>query len=338
MFGFSLEIAFDVDLEGDFPFTYILKIFSCIFICLNIFIKVNTEYFEYGICVKERTKIMINYAKNMLFLDFLTLSSLIMSFYEEDTVYYYKCLFFFTYFKIRKLYNNLKQQRKTSDFFEICLLLFRLICISHIIACIWHAIAYYNLIVVPSHWLDAYSYYDWQHRYIISLYWGITTLCTVGYGDITPKNSLEIGYCCIVMLIGTLIFGYSINSIGVLINRIEERGKELSEKMTIIDIFMNKGNIKEDLRIKVKNYLQYIWKTDDKNLEKAEQIIDTLPSNLREEIILESTGKLIKNALILKNNFSKELLNQIALDIKPIRYSPCDKIYKVNIFLICLIN
>ena len=290
----------------------------------------NTEYFEYGICVKERDKIMINYAKNMFFWDLIALVALTMSFYSKNTLDSYKIMFFFTYFNIRKLYNNIKGQNITNEFFEICLLLFRLVCFSHFIACIWHAISYFNIITSPNNWVDEYRSFDWQYRYIASLYWAITTLCTVGYGDITPNNFLEMGYCCFVMLMGTLIFGYSINSIGILINRIEERGKDLVLNMTIIDNFMNKGNIKEDLKIKVKNYLQYIWKSDDKNLEKAEDIIKTLPTNLRKEILIESVGKLIQNISILKKNFSKEFLNEISLDVKPFRYSPCDKIYNVN--------
>ena len=132
------------------------------------------------------------------------------------------------------------------------------------------------------------------------------------------------------MLMGTLIFGYSINSIGILINRIDERGKELTEKMTVIDHFMKNSNINDGLKIKVKRYLQYIWKSNDKNMEKAEEIIQTLPIYMKEEILLESVGKFLQGFSILKNNFSQEFLNKLALGIKPISYSPLDKIYKVK--------
>ena len=31
-------------------------------------------------------------------------------------------------------------------------------------------------------------------RYLYSLYWSLTTLTTVGYGDVIPHNELEIAY------------------------------------------------------------------------------------------------------------------------------------------------
>lgn len=44
-------------------------------------------------------------------------------------------------------------------------------------------------------------------------------MVTVGYGDITPKNTVEriIGMLC--MLIASGVFAYTINSIGTIVSR-----------------------------------------------------------------------------------------------------------------------
>jgi len=264
-----------------------------------------------------------------MFWDVISFLALILSFSSKTELKFFRIFFIFSYNNFRTLYKNLREQWKTGDLFDLVLLLFRLICVAHFIACFWHAIGYYKLTEFQKSWLDDYLECPWPSRYMISLYWAITTLCTVGYGDIVPKNSLEMFYVSVIMLLGTLIFGYSINCVGTLINRMEERGKELSEKMNMVDTYMNKAHLNENLKIKVKKYLQYIWNTEDKNFEKGEEIINKLPNKIRDEILLESIGKFLKEFPIMQENFSQQLIEKIALTIKPIRYSPCDIIYQV---------
>jgi uncharacterized membrane protein YeaQ/YmgE (transglycosylase-associated protein family) len=55
----------------------------------------------------------------------------------------------------------------------------------------------------------------WLSQYIYSLYWAITTIVTVGYGDITPQNEYEILVTIVIEVIGAAVFGYIINTIGM---------------------------------------------------------------------------------------------------------------------------
>ena len=56
---------------------------------------------------------------------------------------------------------------------------------------------------------------EWYHDYGFAMYWAITTIVTVGYGDITPTRYYEIIIVSILQLIGTAMFGYMINVIGI---------------------------------------------------------------------------------------------------------------------------
>ena len=49
--------------------------------------------------------------------------------------------------------------------------------------------------------------------YLWSLYWALTTLTTVGYGDITPASDAERVYSIFALLIGALIFGFMISQV-----------------------------------------------------------------------------------------------------------------------------
>lgn len=50
-------------------------------------------------------------------------------------------------------------------------------------------------------------------RYVVSFYWATTTVSTVGYGDITPKNDYEIGITLITMIIAGMVFAFNVASI-----------------------------------------------------------------------------------------------------------------------------
>lgn len=56
-----------------------------------------------------------------------------------------------------------------------------------------------------------------------AFYWAVTTILTVGYGDITPQapNEVFITICC--MLVSCIIFAYCINSIWEILQELNSK-------------------------------------------------------------------------------------------------------------------
>jgi hypothetical protein len=55
---------------------------------------------------------------------------------------------------------------------------------------------------------------DWLTKYLYSFYWSTTIMTTVGFGDILPRNDLEVIVVVLAMYLSAWIFSYSLNTIG----------------------------------------------------------------------------------------------------------------------------
>jgi hypothetical protein len=56
--------------------------------------------------------------------------------------------------------------------------------------------------------------------YEYALYWSVTTMISVGYGDVTPVAPLEVIITIICMMMSCVMFAYSINSIWFIISEV----------------------------------------------------------------------------------------------------------------------
>ena len=59
--------------------------------------------------------------------------------------------------------------------------------------------------------------------YYISFYWCITTITTVGYGDISGTNNTERMFCCFVMVVGVIMFSLANGALASIISQ-EDNG------------------------------------------------------------------------------------------------------------------
>lgn len=73
------------------------------------------------------------------------------------------------------------------------------------------------------------------------------TMITVGYGDILPKNSIEMILCIITMMLACCVFGYSLNEIGAIFSSFFKVENEIKNKISTIQRFLSKKGINQKL-------------------------------------------------------------------------------------------
>ncbi len=251
----SVELNFDMKFHNlHFLFLYFDRI-SIFFFTIDILIKFSLSFYEDGNSVKTRLKIIKHYLKSDFLFDVLSLMALICT--DSDMCFplkFFPGLFVLQYRNINKIYNDIEQFLRfdeLGDLFEMALVVFKTICVTHIFACFWHSIAYYQIQANPAvpTWLGSLqminSQSEWHEKYLLSIYWALTTLVTVGYGDITPKNLYETAFCTFTLLCGTLVFGYMVNCVGFILLKKQNRIKELKYKeiLFVYYFFFFKVNI-----------------------------------------------------------------------------------------------
>lgn len=195
---------------------------------LDIIINFSSAYYENGQIVEKREKIIKNYMKKGFFFDFFAIFGLFFGALNDYNFKFINLLFCSQIFSIKKRYAPIEEVIYFGQFYDLILVMVKIVCMAHVFACLWHACSYYNSNNGKT-WITLLKLENdpWMDRYLYSIYWALTTIVTVGYGDITPQNKLEICFCILTFLIGTIVFGYCLNVIGTLMAEINEKDKKL---------------------------------------------------------------------------------------------------------------
>ena len=161
--------------------------------------------------------------------------------------------------------------------------------------------------------------------YIKSIYWVITTMTTVGYGDITPTSNIQLIYAIFVMILGVGTYGYIIANIANLLGNIDTARIDFSRKMAVIDAFLAYRAIPEHLEKRMRDYYKYIW--ENRLDHKEDEIINDLPDSLHTEVALFLRKPLLSKVPLFQQAgvaFHREVVRHLSIHI----YMPGDLIVR----------
>lgn len=177
------------------------------------------------------------------------------------------------------------------------------------------------------HWLAC----GWMHAametdYLTALYWSVTTLTTVGYGDITPDVTklTQTVYTMVVMFLGVGFYGYIIGNITTLLHRMDMKRAMYHSKINQLNTFLQYRQVPSSVKHRILDYYDYLWQNRKGFDEK--RLLRDLPHSLQVALSMS-----LKRDLIAKVPFFQQaddlLIKDIAGRLRPIVFTPNDTIF-----------
>ncbi|CAD8080266.1 unnamed protein product [Paramecium sonneborni] len=327
-------ISFEIEISQIFS-----RVSTAIFV-FDILLNFNTGVYLEGKLNICRKAILREYISFWFWIDFISTFPYDIIMDESSSLVQsaklIRLLKFLRFIKVLKLIRLAKLKKIIDKFDEIlsikpgvaaivnfCKLFFFVLFFAHVLGCIFHYLAQYE----PSDdsWLGDIYFSDWSIRYVNSLYWGIATMTTVGYGDISPQTPQERLIGILLLLIACGGFAFTMNSIGFALQEIDGQNKLKKEKINGINRFMKKAAISNQLQNRIRRYIEFVMESKSLVLQDlTNQVQVELANDLRKQI----NGKLLGYCDILMKNNSQQFLIEVVLpSMKERIYNPEEVIF-----------
>ncbi len=172
-------------------------------------------------------------------------------------------------------------------------------------------------------------------QYLRALYWCVTTIATIGYGDYTPSHdsNTQIAYTVVVMIFGVGMYGYIIGNMASLIANLDVARANYQKKMEEINDFLRTKRVPGELQARVRDYFAYLWETR-KSISTV-SITTELPHTLSMEILLFINRAILEKVSLFKNA-NEIFIREIVQLLQPGVFLPGDYIIRQGEFGDCM--
>nr|CCA14527.1 Voltagegated Ion Channel (VIC) Superfamily putative [Albugo laibachii Nc14] len=162
--------------------------------------------------------------------------------------------------------------------------------ISHLVACLWFYIARsgYSHGSHPPNWIDSLdqsgnvSDQD-ALQYLVSVYWAIITMSTIGFGDVVAQNDLERLVNVLIMALGVSLFGYVIGTISTLVANINVTATLHEEHLTLVKEYIISRDLPTRIGRRVRDHFDYYYQ--NRSVFREKHLLDRLPATFRDKLV-----------------------------------------------------
>ncbi len=336
----SIIIPYNVAFSEENEFTT-FEMFISISFAIDMILSFFTAYTDNEEnLVKQKRKIIMKYLKGWFIIDlisvipfplFLNRKEKVTGIHKSDRlIKLIKTIRILTMSKnntsrVTKFLLEKLKVNATVEKLIIFLLLFFLL--NHLCACLWVLMSKLED-MNPDSWVVRLGYIDISNMelYTISFYWTLTTVTTVGYGDISAGTTSERVFNLFIMSFGVLLYSFAIGSLSSIVSTMDQQNEEMDQKLQILSSIKKEFNLDQGIYDKVRKVIKY----DLSRNQKDKMIfLQELPNKLRIELSQIMQDKAIQNLYFFRDQPS-DFFAYVAPLLKPVKFSQNDYLYKVQ--------
>jgi CRP-like cAMP-binding protein len=128
---------------------------------------------------------------------------------------------------------------------------------------------------------------------VISVYWAITTLSTVGYGDVTPGDFVETVYALMVGAVGAVFTAAVVANVTSFFHDAELSEHNYEHQMNCIKRFVERHKISHDSSQRVLEYFDYVDQEQD-GLSESVILREAIPDHLASNVLIHITQPMVE--------------------------------------------
>ncbi|KAJ6381856.1 hypothetical protein OIU77_030503 [Salix suchowensis] len=162
----------------------------------------------------------------------------------------------------------------------------------------------------------------------LSRSWSITTLTTVGYGDLHPVNTREMGSYIFYMLFNLGLTAYLIGNMTSLVVPGTSRTRRFRDTIQAASSFAQRNKLPDRLQDQMLAHLCLKFRTDSEGLQQ-EETLDSLPRGIRSSISHYLFYSLVDKVYLFLG-VSNDLLFQLVSEMKAECYPPKEDVILQN--------
>ncbi|KAI3781881.1 hypothetical protein L2E82_11909 [Cichorium intybus] len=165
-------------------------------------------------------------------------------------------------------------------------------------------------------------------RYVTSMYWSITTLTTVGYGDLHAQNRREMIFVICYMLFNLGLTSYLIGNMTNLVVHGTSKTRQFRDSIQAASSFAHRNQLPVRLQDQMLAHLCLKFRTDSEGLQQQETL-ESLPKAIRSSISHFLFYSLLDNAYLFRG-VSNDLLFQLVSEMKAEYFPPKEDVILQN--------